>query len=922
GAATGQLVQKKAQSDKKLTQNEEKLAQKKNQSWVAYTGPLSGVSLEYTTHAEMLKENIVLKTKTTPNSFSFIYDFGILKPVLNPDNSLSLVEPSAGETIFTIDAPYMFDAKFEMSTDITVNIEKQQNRTAPQNLLKNSKAKELTERAKETISDADTYKITWTASEEWLGAKERAYPVTIDPTIMTDQYFRSVDETYAASYDPNGNRENYEHIRAGYYTAPSKTPGFTRSLIRVNNLPQLESGDKIVDAKLYLKVLNTLGYADPFECKSDYQYSPQLNIHKMTSSWNLNTVTWNTLWQSDWNAGFDPKVVDYQVMDPADDTDPIYYKYSSRTSSYRYCMPSKKDYLFDMTSIAMGWYNGEANNGVLLKYANEQASSDGWAREMFFWATNAIYGDLNDFPAFVLTYRNTIGLEDYWTYHSQSAGRAGSGHVNDYTGNLVFVHNDAATPGGLMPAGLSHVYNAHNSAVDGFGAGNGWQLSVNERLLWMSSYLDGNTTLTYQQKEWMINYYPIIYWDPDGTVHYFRAKSGAQNTYVDEDGLDLEFIANPGAPFEQTFDLNYESGAKKIFDASGWLRRVYDSNGNFYEQSYSGGKCSQLTAPGGIISLVWSNGRLASVVDNAGRYTNYYYDGAGNLSQIVDPDSEAVSYQYDGNFLTKAIGIDENFVAYTYAPQAPRRVISFSDSTGAAVTAAYSHNETVFTDNFGRSVTYQFNNWGQTVSVKDDEGNAQYFKQFKNETGEYNINANKVTSVSNLQRSIASLIFNGGAESDLGNWYHSTWDSGAQGGVSLDTTEKYMGASSLKVTKTDSANTASLGYQYFDTRGASKLNLSAYIKTDLASGGRVSIGLFTDAGFSKVSAPITGTFDWARVSLTADLPAGTASAYVGLVIQGTATGTAWFDCIQVEANSAPSRFNLLTNADLERGGAV
>ena len=36
-------------------------------------------------------------------------------------------------------------------------------------------------------------------------------------------------------------------------------------------------------------------------------------------------------------------------------------------------------------------------------------------------------------------YVNNSGLEDYWSYHSQDAGRAGEVHVNDYNGNLILI---------------------------------------------------------------------------------------------------------------------------------------------------------------------------------------------------------------------------------------------------------------------------------------------------------------------------------------------------------------------------------------------------------------------------------------------------------------------------------------------------
>ena len=42
------------------------------------------------------------------------------------------------------------------------------------------------------------------------------------------------------------------------------------------------------------------------------------------------------------------------------------------------------------------------------------------------------------FPSGVFYYRNVNGLEDYQSYHEQSAGRSGVGYTNDFTGNVVW----------------------------------------------------------------------------------------------------------------------------------------------------------------------------------------------------------------------------------------------------------------------------------------------------------------------------------------------------------------------------------------------------------------------------------------------------------------------------------------------------
>ena len=55
------------------------------------------------------------------------------------------------------------------------------------------------------------------------------------------------------------------------------------------------------------------------------------------------------------------------------------------------------------------------------------------------------------YPIGIVYYRSTKGLEDYYSYHEQELGRTGSGYVNRYNGNLVFIHEDEGTSGILMP---------------------------------------------------------------------------------------------------------------------------------------------------------------------------------------------------------------------------------------------------------------------------------------------------------------------------------------------------------------------------------------------------------------------------------------------------------------------------------------
>ena len=80
---------------------------------------------------------------------------------------------------------------------------------------------------------------------------------------------------------------------------------------------------------------------------------------------------------------------------------------------------------------------------------------------------------LSDYrPKIEISYVNYSGLEDYWTYHSQNIGRAGTVHVNDYNGNLILEHRVMETSGSRMPAEVSLVYNNNDKDTNiGYGKG-------------------------------------------------------------------------------------------------------------------------------------------------------------------------------------------------------------------------------------------------------------------------------------------------------------------------------------------------------------------------------------------------------------------------------------------------------------------
>ncbi|MCT8978879.1 DUF6531 domain-containing protein, partial [Clostridium sp. CX1] len=169
------------------------------------------------------------------------------------------------------------------------------------------------------------------------------------------------------------------------------------------------------------------------------------------------------------------------------------------------------------------WLRDGANYGLMLRNSDENASYN-----QFFSSDVSDYDEYGNNlaiarPVIAIQYVNNSGLENYWTYHSQDVGRAGTGYVNDFNGNLVFIHNDISMSGSKMPIILNHVFNSNEKDIVS-GYGNGWRLNLSQRVT--------------ESKIGDIQYY--IYTDEDGTKHYFYYDS-SDKTYKQQMGTDLTF---------------------------------------------------------------------------------------------------------------------------------------------------------------------------------------------------------------------------------------------------------------------------------------------------------------------------------------------------------------------------------------------
>lgn len=190
-------------------------------------------------------------------------------------------------------------------------------------------------------------------------------------------------------------------------------------------------------------------------------------------------------------------------------------------------------------------------------------------------------------PRLLITYRDQFGLEDYWTYISQSAGSAGTGSINLSNGNLAFSVGTLTTTDSLMPFTPTLIYNSsltkwyytrfsRSVPYSNATTGGGFKTNINQCIVPRTYVNASGTEETY-----------YVYTDADGTEHAFflSTKSGESNIYYDEDGLGLKLTVGTSDFTLTDSGFNVYTFTKKDANdsytyAGGYLSQIADSNGN------------------------------------------------------------------------------------------------------------------------------------------------------------------------------------------------------------------------------------------------------------------------------------------------------------------------------------------------------
>lgn len=814
---------------------------------ITYENVYTNVDLKYTVLNQGIKEEIVLKSKETINN-EFVFTANIKDIIATLEENNTIVFKNQDKEVFVIQAPYMYDANNSYSENITLEL----------NETKNG------------------YEITVMPDKEWLEDEAREYPIVIDPTITTVRRYTDITDTWIYNGDDTNNTARYnQHIlRVGAKT--TLTNNAHRTLIKFD-LPELKSGDQVINAEFRISNYPaTDEWIPPTETR-------QIDVHKITKNWNQETVTWKSI-----STSFETDAADHFM-----------YKYETSNT--------KKTNSVDITKMVKEWYTTGNNYGLMLKEHNENISTQ--KQSVFFLSANTGAAYEAKRPVVYITYRNQTGLEGYLSYHTYNVGRAGTVYSNDYNGNLVLVHPDVATLGGVFPVTVNHVYNSNDKTAN-IGYGNGFRLNLTQTL--ESVTLSGVTYLKYI--------------DEDGTAHYFYNKDGV---YHDEDGMNLTLNLE-----NEQYVMRDKTGNKSIFEAYGentWrLIKIINTANQEAIITYDGAYISKITdCTGQEIIFTYTDNKLTKLTDPTSREWTYEYTG-NNLTKISYPDEEYTTYGYTNNLITNVIDIDNSKLGIEYYDVNPNKVKKVTEygtdgTTGSYMTITYGTNSTKFVDSESNILYYNFSNVGNLISTSD-YGTSIDLNEVYGQVITYGSTENtihKPTIAYNGTQPVNNLLKDSSFEKEDSSWNLTSEveDGITAASLALSTETTLYGSKSMKIASSDALSTAQVS-QIITGLYAGDYTLSGYIKSEDVVSAEDGVYLticYTNSNgviVSKKTKLITGTKDWTRYYVSIKLPEGITSLTASIVMEG-AIGTVYVDAMQLETGSTANYYNVVENSNFK-----
>ena len=858
-------------SDVKASADHPETVLEKLSSRMTYSGVHTDTNVVYDLSGNRVKESVVIaKYDSTLRGYRYTLNTGSLIPRLQDDGSIHFYDSTETNVVMAMEAPYLLDAAMESSRDIQVDL----------------------------TGTGGKYVLTYTLPTSWLAAEDRQWPVILDPEVVSNLTRANIVDVMVFS---NGK----VYPSKGFLDMGREGSIIKRSYVRYENLPTIGSADMIVSAKMCMWQMYYRSVSVPAQ------------VHKVLEDWEDTTITWNA------QPAYDETITDFVRGHDAE------------------------EYQWDITDIVQDWYTTGENYGLLFR-SSDRVETHSTTRFRQFYSSD--YGLIYR-PTLIITFRNTNGLESHWDYASASAGRAGTGYVNTYTGNLVFTRPLLGFGGNRMPVSVGLTYNANDTFPNEYyvekGLGYGWRTNLNQRIYKWTADLDGDGTVEDSE-------YYYAWEDGDGTTHYFENVS--TGVYTDEDELGLT-LNTSGSDTSMTWTITDKGDNVSYFDTQGRLYKqennqeeksstqitytaddsyristVTDGAGRVYRFTYTDGLLTRVGYYGSTnteisgVSLAYESGELTRITDPDGKSTTYTYNQIPEDPATETETDTGESTDFNRHMLIKAADVDGHELLYTYYAQdsdfAPARVASAQEKDGTALGSmlsfSYGQNQTVLTSLYPDSdgiyhaentLTYQFNSHGNTISVQDDQGRAQY-STFGWENSANGAKGNQLTLSSKLQNTVSNLLTDSSFESST-LW---TPDLATPTMTYSIASSGYLGSKSMQIA---GCSAEFLCSPTFTVGAGETYTFSGYVKT---TAGTAKLGIRNqdvqeDAVYSDA---VSTDGEWVRVQVSYTNDTESAKTLYACFM-GLENATAMIDCVQLEKAPTASRYNLVNNGDFRNG---
>ena len=677
-------------------------------STIVYKDILDGVDIEYIIHSLNIKENIIVKERKESYLYTFTLELNNLTATL-ADNGNIYINSLDGEVQYVIPAPTVFD-----SNDVY----------APGNA------------SAYTLFDVGNgkYELNVTVDASWMNDEDRAFPITIDPPMMS-----SGGAVLDFNIDSDNQNSNTNGEELFYVSATE------RAYLKFdeNYFADIPIGASIMKAELNIVSGSNAGAP------------AKVGAYAITTDWD-STLTWDEA-ENGSQGSFSSLALDYVLLNDGN-----------------------RRHSWDITRWYKIWLSGSPNYGIVLKLVDETSTESAYFTAYEYCPSE---DDTNTYqPVIMVTYIYNDGLEGYYPTSTHSAGVGGAGSINLSTGRLTLAIPTLTTSDYLFAFTPTLVYNSSlagksatsenvGSAFSTSYTPNGFKLNINETII--SSY--------YYDAENNYHRYYILY-DADGSIHRFYGDDN--EPYYDDDGLRLTLTVGTNEITIEDTDHTTKTYSK-INNSSWHLTSITDKYGNelIFEFNASYQPKKIYVKPDGLSSiemlrLIYVDDKLCAVYNDSSkdsvvfRYSGnylagveYYYGDSNTVEQDVweraqNEDggrymylfsSAAYTYDSSGNIIKVTDNNTDKSIRYEITNGKITKLSEYAGTTiGQYVSYIYGNGYTdirspgndqtlssddIFTryifDKYGRSVSahsyYAENEQiiGATMNTYENEGKAK-----------------------------------------------------------------------------------------------------------------------------------------------------------------------------------------------------